>query len=328
MSRLDYLASKYLNAEGSASENKRKKRKRSRLETEGSIKSAGVTQGILVQEDDAQGWGNLENANTEQDDEILDGEDGPVTVDLGLSNEVSKKKAEWKKVGGSDKKEVKDHIQVSDNEKIEVEEQNEPTYRVGGLKTAAQVKAGLTKKMSAELEKLEQSSKSGKHKDVVYRDASGRRIDINAYKAKLRQEQLDEERKKEEAAKKEVELNKGLVQELQKKEEAQKLEDAATLSMHRHVDDEEYNRELKEESRWHDPAGAFVAKRKEAKTSATGLKIYQGAYPFNRFSIPPGHRWDGVDRSNGFEARVLEKRRSEKERKVEQDVYASNDDDD
>ena len=81
----------------------------------------------------------------------------------------------------------------------------------------------------------------------------------------------------------------------------------------RYKDDAELDALLQTRSRWGDPMAAAAArKQREAMRNAStagrgevaGVQkrpVYMGDAWINRFSIKPGFRWDGVDRSNGWE---------------------------
>ena len=69
--------------------------------------------------------------------------------------------------------------------------------------------------------------------------------------------------------------------------------------------------ELKSEMRMDDPMAKYMSKKKDTEDKLSGIareKVYRGPPgPPNRYGIKPGYRWDGVDRGNGFEAKVLAK---------------------
>ncbi|KAI8581618.1 hypothetical protein K450DRAFT_232163 [Umbelopsis ramanniana AG] len=169
-------------------------------------------------------------------------------------------------------------------------------HRVG-LQTTEQIKAEtirLKKQRDKEMRELDPTL-SGRDATTVYRDKSGRKFDVGVLKAE------EARRKKEELEKQErmMEWGKGLVQREEKAAEQKRLEEEKNKPLARYADDREFNDELKERELWNDPAAQFLSASKKKKKSRR--PTYQGQWAPNRFGIPPGYRWDGVDRSNGFE---------------------------
>ncbi|KAF7665261.1 hypothetical protein LDENG_00141910 [Lucifuga dentata] len=145
---------------------------------------------------------------------------------------------------------------------------------------------------------LEDESRSAQ---TIFRDKSGKRRDLDS-------EREEQKRKLGEKAIKDqkyTQWGKGLAQ---SQMQQQRFEDAvheAQKPLARHRDDEDLDRMLREQEREGDPMAAMLRRKKDRNSKSQGVKEkprYKGPTPpTNRFNIPPGYRWDGVDRSNGFE---------------------------
>lgn len=187
-----------------------------------------------------------------------------------------------------------------------------------GLQTADQVAAQLSQSRAAEHARFltDSTAHSGQNAETIYRDASGRIINVAMKRAEARQAAAAAAAK----MKAEVEAAKGDIQRAEASFNKKKLEDAKFIPLARYVDDVEMNDELRDQQRWNDPAAGFLeekTKKKNAgKKSVSGKPLYAGSGPPNRYGIRPGYRWDGVDRGNGFEKKyfaALNKRKNLKE---------------
>ncbi|KAI1230693.1 hypothetical protein IHE44_0008569 [Lamprotornis superbus] len=178
---------------------------------------------------------------------------------------------------------------------------------------AGLVSADVLQREKQELRKHERSTKhleeESRNAQTVFRDKSGR-------KRNLAQEQLEQKLKAEAEAKREEQYakwGKGLAQERQQQQNVEDAVKEMQKPLARYIDDQDLDRMLREQEREGDPMAALIKKRKAKENKEKEKPRYKGpAPPLNRFNIWPGHRWDGVDRSNGFEqqrfARIANKK--------------------
>ncbi|NXO00335.1 BUD13 protein, partial [Rhinopomastus cyanomelas] len=167
---------------------------------------------------------------------------------------------------------------------------------------AGLVSADVLQREQQELRRLERSNKrleeESRHTETVYRDKFGRRRD-------LAQERLEEKQKAEAQAKRDEQYarwGKGLAQGRQQQQNVEDAIKEMQKPLARYIDDQELDRMLREQEREGDPMAELIKKRKAKENKEKEKPRYNGpAPPPNRFNIWPGHRWDGVDRSNGFE---------------------------
>nr|XP_043634945.1 BUD13 homolog [Erigeron canadensis] len=158
---------------------------------------------------------------------------------------------------------------------------------------------------------------------------------------RMTKEQIESLQKKDEKPKEiKLEWGKGLAQKREAEERWQELELEKSKPFARTRDDPDLDKMLKDTLRWGDPMAHLVKKKhselvlpdmgdnERMKESGfivpqevpkhSWLKRRLDAAP-NRYGITPGRHWDGVDRSNGFEKQMFN-RKNEKQA-TEREAY-------
>ncbi|KAI9477947.1 MAG: Pre-mRNA-splicing factor of RES complex-domain-containing protein [Benjaminiella poitrasii] len=293
-----YIASKYLDT----NDKPKKKKKRSTKKT--------VYQGIgIIDDEEDTSWAS-QPVETELDNNINEYN----IVEKHTNSEVVNN---WET--------IRESVDEEDENPIVVNGMTTPRMSNGqraGILTKEEIKREAEKARLAEQRAME-ALKEKADEQTVYRDTSGRKMDVKrkrAEEARLRQEKIEKEAKR-------MEWGKGLVQRKEAEEERKRLEEEKHKPLARYADDEDFNDELKDQMRWNDPAAGFLINKSSSKSEVKKLvkPSYKGPWKPNRFMIPPGYRWDGVDRSIGFEDHLLLQQNQVKSRAVQAYSWSTED---
>ncbi|XP_057318713.1 BUD13 homolog [Microplitis mediator] len=145
---------------------------------------------------------------------------------------------------------------------------------------------------------------SGYGQAPVMRDRkTGKRRDLKAEEL----ERLEKEKRQQEINDKYSKWGRGLKQVDDRAEKLKQDSYEMTKPLARYADDADLDALQRAEEREGDPMLNFIKEKqiKEGKRQPD-KPSYQGSYTPNRFGIKPGYRWDGVDRSNGYEKKWFE----------------------
>lgn len=165
---------------------------------------------------------------------------------------------------------------------------------------------------------------SGRHAEIVIRDRRGRNKE---FELDLEGEQRKAEA--EEARKKEYDRwGKGLKQIEDLEQRYKEHMHEASKPLARAADDEDLRDHLRNQERLDDPMLDYMRRKKQDEEKKKGIEVkpkYQGQFPDNRYNIGPGYRWDGVDRSNGYEKKYFSMINSKKSLEEEAYRYSTED---
>lgn len=133
---------------------------------------------------------------------------------------------------------------------------SETTF-VAGLITTDQLENSLARKEAQDVETEGECGVTRLVQETVYRDASGRKIDLKVERV----EAARRKREAEECEVKKMQWGKGFVQREGEERQRVQLEQERNRDLAVYADDKDLNEAQKAKSRWNDPAVAFLSVR-------------------------------------------------------------------
>lgn len=199
--------------------------------------------------------------------------------------------------------------------------------KAAGLQAATDVRKENSKFREKERKLFEIMSEemSGKHAGVVRRDRKTGKI------RDMRQEAEKQSKKDEkEAARKAIydRWGAGLKQVEDHRARLDEISHEMSKPLARYANDNDLDEHLKCQERIGDPMLDYIRQKRQEKRKELGIPEmpkYEGQFPDNRFNIRPGYRWDGVDRSNGYEKKWFENINKKKASEEEAYRYSTED---
>ncbi|XP_055533269.1 BUD13 homolog [Wyeomyia smithii] len=193
--------------------------------------------------------------------------------------------------------------------------------KIAGLQDAKAMRVENERFRRREAEVFESMSAetSGRYAKTVVREKHHkRREDVEEELRKEFEKRKRDEKKKEVYTR----WGKGVKQVEEYKAQLQEAAHEMNKPLARYADDQDLDEYLKKQERLGDPMLDYIRSKKKEKAREEGRPekpIYKGSFMDNRFGIRPGYRWDGVDRSNGFEKKWFEMQ--SKKKAVEEEAY-------